>query len=175
MYRNWLDEYTKINKGDGYHFERFVSDLYSTYYNVSVKLNGKSNDKGVDLIVENKIGIQAKYYSTSLGIKAIQEIHTGIAYYGLEQGIVVTNLSFNSNATDFAKQVGIKLIDGNEILLMINHLAMGKQASEEEKGKQEFNVDIKGRLLIIQKTTLNNIKQKNYIKMKLKLRSLMKK
>lgn len=136
MSKNWLDEYLKIKKGDGIQFEKFIADLFSEYHEAKVKIIGKTNDKGVDLIINNNIGVQVKFYSTPLGIKPIQEIHAGMHYYDLDEGMVITNSSYNINAIEFAKKVGIKLIDGNDILVMINDLSLDRKSPKIENDKK---------------------------------------
>lgn len=86
-------------------------------------LTPKTGDQGADLIVEkgnNKIAIQAKFYSSTVGNSAVQEVVGAIKYYDANKGIVITNSTYTSSAIDLAKVNNIQLIDGNGILAIIN-------------------------------------------------------
>ena len=84
----------------------------------------KSHDYGADLILRKKdikIVIQCKlYYKHSVGNSAVQEISTAREYYHADMGVVITNSTFTKPATILAENTGIKLIDRNQILSLIN-------------------------------------------------------
>ena len=80
---------------------------------------GKTGDQGVDLIVTwgaRRIAVQAKGYpGTTVGNKAVQEVHAGKDFYHCNAGIVVTNSTFTPHAEQLAASVGCTLIDGSKI------------------------------------------------------------
>ncbi|WP_084157851.1 restriction endonuclease [Bacillus manliponensis] len=73
-----------------------------------------SGDYGIDVIARRKgltIGIQAKRYSDKVPNKAVQEVIAGIAYYKLDQGLVITNNYFTKQAQNQAKGTNVLLWD----------------------------------------------------------------
>lgn len=108
-------EYESIT--NGYDFEVYLGSIFKEIgYTVSV--TKKSGDQGADLIIEkNKIKtvVQAKFYSSPVGNKAIQEVVSAIAYYGAKNGMVVTNNSYTKSAIELAIVNNIELIDGVEL------------------------------------------------------------
>lgn len=65
---------------------------------------------------EGKAEWAAKRYNGKVSNAAIQEVHSGISYYGCSRGIVVTNSYFTKNAINLAEKYNIKLIDRNDIM-----------------------------------------------------------
>jgi len=111
-----------------YDFEHFVADLWEQRGWLT-EVEQQSNDAGVDVrAVKNtpyrqKQLIQAKRYSdtTKVGGPDIQQ------YYGLkdqEQGvdsaIIVTTSSFTRSARQRANDLNVKLVDGDDLVSMIN-------------------------------------------------------
>ncbi|MGM3181538.1 restriction endonuclease [Dickeya oryzae] len=73
----------------------------------------RSGDQGVDLIARKNgfsVGIQCKKYSKPVGNAAVQEVKSGIGYYELDYGVVVSNNEFTSGAKDLALANNIHLI-----------------------------------------------------------------
>lgn len=73
-----------------------------------------SNDYGADLILHKNgeiIALQAKRYKNKVGIKAVQEISSSLAYYKASSGMVVTNSHFTINAEKLALASNVTLID----------------------------------------------------------------
>jgi hypothetical protein len=97
---------------DGFEFEIFCkSKLELEGWNVMKTKNGA--DQGVDLIIkknDRKVGVQCKKYNTPIGNKSVQEIYSGIKFYGLTEGIVLTNNDFTKSAKELAESLDIKLI-----------------------------------------------------------------
>lgn len=111
-----------INKvSTGYEFEDFLKELFIRLgYNVV--LTKSSRDQGADLIVEKdliKIVVQAKFYSNTVGNKAIQEVIASKSYYNADSCMVITNNYFTSSAYELAKANNVKLVDGTELSKMI--------------------------------------------------------
>jgi HJR/Mrr/RecB family endonuclease len=102
----------------GTDFERFLSEVFQERGYI-VELTGKSGDQGVDLVITRdgiRIAIQAKgYLSNSVGNSAVQEAHTGMAFYRCQMSAVVTNARFTASARELAQSVGCRLIDGGQI------------------------------------------------------------
>ncbi|PPD49859.1 MAG: hypothetical protein CTY13_02610 [Methylobacter sp.] len=126
-----LIKYT-INDVDlmnGVEFEELLAELFFKmgYESETTKATG---DQGIDVIASkngNRIGIQAKCYSSSVGNSAIQEAVAGKNHYRLDKAIVVTNNFF----TDSAKQ----LAQSNSIILWDRHIL-------KEKIDEHFNASM---------------------------------
>ncbi len=97
----------------GTEFEYFISILFESM-NFKTEITNSTGDQGVDVIERkgiNEIGIQCKCYSGSVGNSAIQEVFSGLNYYHLNKGMVVTNNYFTKSAIELAKSNNIILWD----------------------------------------------------------------
>jgi len=117
-----------VDEMNGEQFEYFLGNLF---YKLGYKVNvtGITGDFGADLIIQardgQKIAIQAKRYSTKVGIRAIQEISTAKSYYKVNATAVVTNNFYTDPAKKLAKTNNVILIDRNKL---INLIEKSKQA-----------------------------------------------
>lgn len=86
----------------------------------------KTGDYGVDVIAENyntKIAVQVKKFSKPVGIKAVQEVISGMDYYNCYEGWVVTTApNFTQAAKNLAKTRNVKLYNKNDLALILNQL-----------------------------------------------------
>lgn len=101
---------------DGLKFEKFCADILEKNGYDNVEVTRGSGDQGVDILAEKdkiKYAIQCKFYSHSVGNKAVQEIYTGMRFYRCHVGIIMTNNRFTQSAKDVAKENGIILWDGD--------------------------------------------------------------
>lgn len=109
------DKYSFENISSGYEFEEYLRELFIRM-GYDVEVTRRSNDQGGDLILK-KDGeitvVQAKYYSNTVGNKAIQEVVAAIPYYGANKGMVVTNNKFTNAAIKLAEVNDITLIDND--------------------------------------------------------------
>lgn len=121
---NLFEKYENIQ--NGYEFEEFCFSLYSElgYYVEHTKL---SNDQGADLIIEIdgiRSVVQAKFYSTPVGNKAVQEVVAAKAYYeNAPHAIVITNNKFTPSAVKLAEANNVKLVNGDDIIKFIESLS----------------------------------------------------
>ena len=111
----------------GAEFEEYIADLFSIlgYAAKNVPL---TKDQGIDVLVHRsgmRYGIQAKYYSQSVGNAAVQQAIAGREYYKLDKGVVVTNSTFTPAAVALAKKTNIRLIDGTELNKLIKKAKTG--------------------------------------------------
>lgn len=75
----------------------------------------KSGDYGADVIAEKdgiKYVFQCKYYTTQVGIEAVQQIYAAKDFYSAHVAIVVTNSVFSKAAKVLARELGVVLWDG---------------------------------------------------------------
>ena len=116
---------SQIDSLSPYMFEEWVARLLRTmgYKAFATK---RSGDYGIDVIAENyttKIGIQVKKFNKPVGIKAVQEVISGISYYDCNEGWVVTSAqSFTPAAINLARKQNIKLITRNDLAIMLSKL-----------------------------------------------------
>jgi HJR/Mrr/RecB family endonuclease len=100
---------------NGLEFEKFIAELFNKM-GYDSEITKASGDQGIDVIASkngNKIGIQAKCYSNSVGNSAIQEAVAGKNHYRLDKAIVVTNNVFTESAQQLAQSNSVILWDRN--------------------------------------------------------------
>jgi hypothetical protein len=106
----------------GIQFEHFLKDVFEEL-GYRVDLTSATGDQGADLIVSTphrKIAVQAKgYLSGTVGNKAVQEAHAGMAYYRCTASMVITNSTFTRKACEAAIMLNCTLIDGQKLPLLI--------------------------------------------------------
>lgn len=109
-----------IDNLSGEEFENYLHSLFEGL-GYEVERTPASNDYGADLIIrrnEEKIVVQAKRYSSSVGISAIQEIVAAKSYYQADRCLVVTNNYFTSNAVSLANANDVELWDREQLIEM---------------------------------------------------------
>ncbi|MGJ7922203.1 restriction endonuclease [Neobacillus sp. LXY-4] len=141
--KNYKDKVRKsrINDVDsmtGTQFEYFLKLLFirQGYKVETTKVTG---DYGADLVMTKdgkKIVVQVKRYSNRVGIKAIQEVVSSIAFYKATEGWAITNNEFTDAAIELANSNGIRLIERDELINMISQL---NGSSPEEAVKESIN------------------------------------
>lgn len=112
----------KIDIMEGFEFEKFLKIMY-LYQGYEVKETARTGDYGADLILyknKTKTVLQAKRYNGNVGSKALQEIYAAKAHYVADEMIVVTNSYFTKQAELTAAELGIILIDRNDLEAEIN-------------------------------------------------------
>ena len=83
-----------------------------------VSLTKKSKDFGVDLILEKngkKTIMQAKCYSGTVGVSAVQEIISARNHYNIFDAIVMTNQRFSKEAQILAEESKVMLAGKEEL------------------------------------------------------------
>ncbi len=113
-----------VDKLTGIQFEKFMEKLLNANGYSDAKVVGKVGDQGGDIEAYNddeKFIIQAKNYALNRKVtnSAVQEVFAAIAYYGADQGIVVTNSSFTPGAKELAKVNNITLWDRRIVSQML--------------------------------------------------------
>lgn len=109
-----------IDQMSGIEFEHYLVALFRQN-GYRVKLTPASNDFGADVILEGneRIVIQAKRYSSKVGIKAVQEISSAKGYYNAQEAWVITNSYFTSQAIKLAQATDVRLVDRNNFVDLI--------------------------------------------------------
>jgi restriction system protein len=133
-----------IDTMTGTQFEYFLNLAYSRqgYKVQGTKVTG---DYGADLVLtkgEKKIVVQAKRYSKRVGLKAIQEVVSSIAYYKATEGWAVTNNEFTAAAIELARSNGIRLVERDELIEMISQLNENQTAQAVQQTMSNAIVDL---------------------------------
>lgn len=101
----------------GIDYERFCAEELRKYGFKNIHLTKASGDFGVDIVCEKrgeKWAVQCKYYSSNVGVGAVQQAVAGKAMYQCDRAMVMTNSSFTSQAKELANQNGVELWEGIE-------------------------------------------------------------
>ncbi len=111
-------------------FEHLIRELFAKEFSqdgAEVKITQASRDRGVDAIAYDpdpirggKFVIQAKRYTATVDVSAVRDLYGTILNEGANRGILVTTAKFGSDAYDFAKDKNITLLEGNQLLGLLN-------------------------------------------------------
>lgn len=109
----------------GVEFETFLAGLFRQL-GYRVEMTPSTADYGADLILSKaseKIAVQAKCYSGSVGVSAVQEVLAGMVYYSCQSAWVVTTGNLTANAIELARKSNVKLLDSIEISKLIQQVS----------------------------------------------------
>lgn len=116
---NKYKEYSKTTpQMDGFQFEQYVAGLLMRNGYTNVIVTQKSGDYGADITAERqevKYVIQCKYYSSQVGIEAVQQIYAAKIHYNANVAVVATNSVYTRAAETLAKDLGVVLWEGKEL------------------------------------------------------------
>jgi len=113
-------------------FEILVRDIFQEVFKPvggDVRVTRTSRDQGVDAVIFDpdpitggKTVVQAKRYRGTVPVAAVRELFGTMMNEGAGKGILVTTSHFGASASEFAKDKPMTLIDGAQLLhLMQNH------------------------------------------------------
>jgi restriction system protein len=112
---------SEIDLMDGIAFEQYLKPVFERQGYFATVTRG-SGDYGADLILRKgrkKYVVQAKRYSSNIGVSAIQQVVAAVKYYKAHGAIVVTNQYFTPAAVQLAKVNGVRLIDREKLAKMM--------------------------------------------------------
>jgi len=98
----------------GAEYEAYVAEFLKEQGFFDIQSTAATGDYGVDLLARHgrhRYAVQCKYYSGGVGGFAVQEAVAGMAYYGCEKAMVVTNSYLTRNAHALAKVNGVDVIE----------------------------------------------------------------
>lgn len=132
-HERWQDRYGSLHVEElkqlsGIEFEDYLVKLF-TNQGYRVEKTPVTGDYGADLILHKdqyRVAIQAKCYSGSVGVSAVQEALSGMAYYRCQNAWVVTTGNYTTNAMELARQSNIRLIGRNELGKFIMQMQNGR-------------------------------------------------
>lgn len=99
----------------GHEYEHAVAAYLRSEGYSRVKVTKGSGDYGVDVVAFKhgfKYAVQCKYYTSPVGLSAVQEVYAGKAFYNCEKAMVVTNSTFTKAAEELARKNGVILVSG---------------------------------------------------------------
>lgn len=121
-------------------FEHLVAQLFEWEFaksGVEVKVTRASRDRGVDAILFDpdplkggKFVLQAKRYTRTVDVSAVRDLYGTVMNEGANRGIIITTSSYGPDAYEFAKDKPISLVDGQNLLLLL------------QKHGQKFRIDL---------------------------------
>lgn len=109
---------------DGYEFEKYAANLLAKNGFQKVEVTKCSSDFGVDIIAfkdDIKYAIQCKRYSSSVGIKAVQEVIGSKAMNNCHVAVVLTNNYFTKSAKELAQKNNVLLWDKDKLNELIHN------------------------------------------------------
>ena len=107
------DKLNLDNVNSGVEFENYLKYIFEEL-GYEVETTKASGDQGADLIItkgEVRTAVQAKFYSSTVGNKAVQEVVASMKFYNATNAMVVTNNYYTSGARELAKANGVSLWD----------------------------------------------------------------
>ncbi len=106
-------EYDSIQRIDPYDYEEIVAEHLRAQGYRKVTTTRKSGDFGADVLAiapnGDKVCIQCKRYSGSVGPKAVQEIYAAKKYYKCDLACVYTTGDYTQAAEKLAESTGVEL------------------------------------------------------------------
>lgn len=104
-------------------FERLLAEAFRRQGYAVEHVGGSGPDGGVDLRLRQnseRVLVQCKQWQKwKVDVKTVRELAGVVASERATRGIVVTSGSFTADAAEFARNVPITLIDGDELARMI--------------------------------------------------------
>ena len=110
-------------------FEHLIREVFEREFSTGggeVKVTQASRDGGVDAIAFDpdpirggKIVIQAKRYTNTVDVSAVRDLYGTVMNEGATKGILVTTSSFGPDAYQFAKDKPLTLLDGGNLLYLL--------------------------------------------------------
>ena len=110
-------------------FEQLIREIFEKEFSSNggeVKVTRASRDGGVDAVAFDpdpirggKIVIQAKRYTNTVDVSAVRDLYGTVMNEGATKGILVTTSSFGPDAYTFAKDKPLTLLDGSNLLYLL--------------------------------------------------------
>lgn len=125
---------------DPFEFENLVGNLFSKM-GLETKQTRSSRDGGVDVVAYDvrpvlggKVVIQAKRYRHTVGVAAVRDLYGTMINEGASKGILVTTSGYGPDAFEFAKDKPLELIQGGELLYLLEQIGVKARIVFPEEG-----------------------------------------
>jgi len=129
-------------------FEHLIRQLFEWEFSdkgIEVKVTRASHDRGVDAIMFDpdplrggKYVLQAKRYTRPVDVAAVRDLYGTILNEGANRGILVTTSSYGPDAYEFSKDKPISLVDGPNLILMLQRHGRKYRIDLEEARKMNL-------------------------------------
>jgi restriction system protein len=120
-----LDDRPNLLELNWREFESLIQNLF-TQMGLDARQTRPSRDGGVDCVAYDtrpifggKIVIQAKRYKNTVGVSAVRDLYGTLQNEGASKGILVTTSGYGAASFDFANNKPIELIDGANLLYLL--------------------------------------------------------
>jgi len=127
---------------DPFEFENLIANLFAQI-GLETRLTRSSRDGGVDVVAYDtrpvlggKVVIQAKRYSNTVGVSAVRDLFGTMINEGANKGILVTTSGYGPDAFEFAKDKPIELMDGGQLLYLLEQVGTKARIVMPEEGGQ---------------------------------------
>lgn len=131
-------------------FEHLVAQLFEWEFatsGIEVRVTRASRDRGVDAILFDpdplrggKYVLQAKRYTRTVDVSSVRDLYGTVMNEGANRGILISTSSYGPDSYEFAKDKPISLVDGQNLLLMLQkHGKKFKIDLEEARRLNEEN------------------------------------
>jgi restriction system protein len=120
-----------VDKLSGKEFEQYL-EVFFKKLGYQVQRTPYQGDFGADLVIrrgDEKTVVQAKRYTRSVGVKAVQEAVASKEYYKCDKAMVVTNSYFSRQAQTLAKANRVELWDRDAL---VSRLLSSKESKSFE-------------------------------------------
>lgn len=108
----------QVDEMDGKEFEDYLAALFKNL-GYRVRETPCQGDFGGDLVIRkdgNRCVVQAKRYSRSVGVQAVQQVVAAKEYYKCNSAMVVTNSDYTKQAIKLAKANKVELWDRHKLV-----------------------------------------------------------
>eukprot|EP00038_Savillea_parva_P015793 m.14953 g.14953 ORF g.14953 m.14953 type:complete len:334 (-) comp3214_c0_seq1:88-1089(-) len=111
---------------------------------------GHQGDRGIDCVIQDlrpivgqKIVVQAKCYTATVGVEAVRAFHTSVLQHKANKGIMITTTTFGPESCKVANEFGnVELMNGAELVgLMQLHDIPGYCDPKEVRDKGEHTLE----------------------------------
>jgi len=126
---NTLDASVNLAALDWEDFEHLIREVFAQEFSSNggeVKVTRASRDGGVDAIAFDpdpirggKIVIQAKRYTSTVGVSAVRDLYGTVLNEGATKGVLVTTSDYGPDSYAFASGKPLVLISGANLLHML--------------------------------------------------------
>lgn len=140
-----LDEGVNLAEMDWEDFEYLIRELFGKIFSndgSEVKVTQASRDGGVDAIAFDndpirggKFIIQAKRYNNVVPVSAVRDLYGTVINEGAVKGILVTTSYFGNDSREFIKDKPITLLEGSNIVYLLNKYGYKTHIKLMEKTK----------------------------------------
>lgn len=121
-----VDTYKKYNSvppEDGFQFEHKIASILKLAGYENVEVTQASQDYGADVLAQKdgvQYVVQCKYYTSAVGVAAVQQVFASKMHYSAHVAVVATNSVFTKAAKVLASETKVLLWDGLKLQEMMD-------------------------------------------------------